>query len=316
MDLKQLEVFVAVVKHQSFSKASRELFLTQPTVSAHIQNLENELETVLVNRSNKSITLTESGKILYDHAIYILNNCKRAIYDIKEYSGKIEGLIDIACSSIPETYILPQFMKNFSSTYPDVKFSISHYDSRFAISEILNERVSFGLVGSKINNPQIKYMNLIDDRLVLIAPNDLEIENNNGEIELDELYNMNFIMRKEGSGTRDLIFKTLKKNSFSTSKMNILAHVESNESIKEMVRMGLGVSFISEISAAEYIESGKIKAYHIKNVEFLRKFYFIYSKKKTFTPLENKFLNELCEYFGISHTPQKSKAHKSKKSEQ
>lgn len=301
MDLKQLEVFVAVVKHQSFSKASRELFLTQPTVSAHIQNLENELETVLVNRSNKTITLTESGKILYEHAIYILNNCKKAIYDIKEYSGKIEGLIDIACSSIPETYLLPGFMKSFSNTYPDVKFSISHYDSRFAISEILDERISFGFVGSKISNPQIKYVNLIDDNLVLITPPDLEIENVDGEIDMSALYDFNFIMRKEGSGTRDLIFKTLKKAGFSTAKLNILAHVESNESIKEMVRQGLGVSFISQISAEEYIKSGKLKSYKIKNLDFARKFYFIYSKKKTFTPLENKFLNELCEYFGLDH---------------
>lgn len=301
MDLKQLEVFVAVVKHQSFSKASRELFLTQPTVSAHIQNLENELETVLVNRSNKTITLTESGKILYEHAIYILNNCKKAIYDIKEYSGKIEGLIDIACSSIPETYLLPGFMKSFSNTYPDVKFSISHYDSRFAISEILDERISFGFVGSKISNPQIKYVNLIDDNLVLITPPDLEIENENGEIDVSALYDFNFIMRKEGSGTRDLIFKTLKKAGFSTAKLNILAHVESNESIKEMVRQGLGVSFISRISAEEYINSGKLKSYKIKGIDFSRKFYFIYSKKKTFTPLENKFLNELCEYFGLDH---------------
>ena len=301
MDLKQLEVFVAVVKHQSFSKASRELFLTQPTVSAHIQNLENELETVLVNRSNKTITLTESGKILYEHAIYILNNCKKAIYDIKEYSGKIEGLIDIACSSIPETYLLPGFMKSFSNTYPDVKFSISHYDSRFAISEILDERISFGFVGSKISNPQIKYVNLIDDNLVLITPPDLEIENVNGEIDVSALYDFNFIMRKEGSGTRDLIFKTLKKAGFSTAKLNILAHVESNESIKEMVRQVLGVSFISQISAEEYINSGKLKSYKIKGIDFSRKFYFIYSKKKTFTPLENKFLNELCEYFGLDH---------------
>ncbi len=108
-------------------------------------------------------------------------------------------------------------------------------------------------------------------------------------------------MRKEGSGTRDLIFKTLKKAGFSTAKLNILAHVESNESIKEMVRQGLGVSFISQISAEEYINSGKLKSYKIKGIDFSRKFYFIYSKKKTFTPLENKFLNELCEYFGLDH---------------
>ena len=68
-----------------------------------------------------------------------------------------------------------------------------------------------------------------------------------------------------------------------------------------MVRQGLGVSFISRISAEEYINSGKLKSYKIKGIDFARKFYFIYSKKKTFTPLENKFLNELCEYFGLDH---------------
>ena len=74
MDLKQLEIFVAVAKYQSFSKAAKELFLTQPTISAHIQNLKKELGTILVNRNNKIITLTKQGEILFEHAIYILNN--------------------------------------------------------------------------------------------------------------------------------------------------------------------------------------------------------------------------------------------------
>ena len=300
MDFKQLEAFVAVAKHQSFSKAARELFLTQPTVSAHIQNLEKELNTILVNRSNKNITLTKSGEILYDHAIYILNNCKKAIYDIKEYSGKIEGFIDIACSSIPETYILPHFLKDFFNTYPDVKFNISHYDSQYAISEILNERISFGLVGSKVNNPQVEYIDLIDDELVLIVPFKFNINSKDGFISIDELYKLNFIMRKEGSGTRDLILNTLKKNSFDIDRLNILAHVESNEAIKEMVSMGLGVSFISHRSAIEHLNNNKLSFYRIKNVDFMRKFYFIYSKKKTFTPLEDRFLSKLCNYFKIN----------------
>ncbi|MGL4913096.1 MAG: selenium metabolism-associated LysR family transcriptional regulator [Romboutsia sp.] len=301
MDFKQLEVFVSVIKHQSFSKAARELFLTQPTVSAHIQNLEKELDSVLVNRSNKSITLTKSGEILYDHAIYILNNCKKAIYDIKEYSGKIEGMIDIACSSIPETYILPDFMKNFSTHYPDVKFSISHYDSQYAISEILNERVNFGLVGTKPNNHQIESFDLINDELVLITPINLDLKHSDGYIELEELYKLNFIMRKEGSGTRNLIINTLHKNNFSTNKLHILSHVESNEAIKEMVRLGLGVSFVSYISAVDYLESNKLKYYRVNNVSFKRNFYFIYSKKKTFNPLENKFLKSICEHFNINN---------------
>lgn len=302
MDLKQLEVFVAVAKYNSFSKAAKELFLTQPTVSAHIQNLEKNLDTVLVNRNNKIITLTKAGEILYEHAIYILNNCKKAIYDIKEYSGKIEGIIDIACSSIPETYILPDFLKDFYSDYPNVKFSISRYDSQDAISEILNERISFGFVGSKINNKQIEYVDLIDDELVLITPIDLILENEDNYINLDQLNNLKFIMRKDGSGTQSIVIDKLKSHKFPVSNLDTIAYVESNESIKEMVKLGLGVSFVSYNSVIDYINLKKVRFYKIKNVNFDRKFYFIFSKKKTFTPLEYKFLDGICDYFNINIT--------------
>lgn len=299
MDFKQLEAFVSVAKYGSFSKAARELFLTQPTISSHIQNLEKELDTVLFNRNNKYITLTKSGEILYDNAISILNNCKKAIYDIKEYSGNIEGIIDIASSSIPETYILPNFIKSFSNKYPNVKFSISHYDSQYAISEVLNERVSFGFIGSKTFNSQIEYIDILSDELVLIAPLNLNIENENGYIDIKEINSLKFIMRKDGSGTKNLTFNILKKNNFNIDDLNVIAYVESNETIKEMVKIGLGVSFVSFNSIKDYIKSNEIKYYRIKNIKFDRKFYFIYSKKKVFNPLEDKFLNSIYEYFKI-----------------
>lgn len=300
MDLKQLEIFVAVAKYRSFSKAAKELFLTQPTISAHIQNLEKELGTILVNRNNKLITLTKPGEILFDHAIYILNNCKRAIYDIKEFEGKIEGFIDIACSSIPETYVLPDFLKSFSSEYPSVKFNISHYDSKYAISEILNERISFGLVGSKINNDQIHYIDLINDELVLITPPNINIKNENGFIDLDELVKLKFIMRKDGSGTQSLVENKLKENKFNINQLSTVAYIESNEAIKEMVKLGLGVSFVSYSSVIDFITLNKVKFFRLKNINLTRNFYFIYSKKKTFTPLESKFLNGICDYFNVN----------------
>jgi DNA-binding transcriptional LysR family regulator len=264
-----------------------------------MQNLENELNTVLINRNNKSVTITEPGKILYVHALEILNNRQKALYNLNEYSGKIEGIIDMACSSIPETYILPEFLKFFIGKYPDVKFNISHYDSQDAISEIIDEKISFGFVGSKVSNTQIKYIDLIGDELVLIASKNLEIPNDNGYINIDDIKKSNLIMRKEGSGTRNLIVKQFEKNKVSLDDFNIIAHVENNESIKEMVRIGLGLSFVSYKSATDYIDTNKINYYKIKNMEFSRNFYFIHSKKKTLTPLEEKFLDGLYEYFHI-----------------
>lgn len=299
MDIKQLEVFVAVAKHKSFSKAARELFLTQPTVSSHIQNLENEMQTVLLNRNNKTITLTDSGHILYNHAIVILNDCKKAVYDIKEYSGKIEGSISIVCSSVPEAHLFPSFLNKFCEKYPNITFTINHCNSNLVIPEILSERATFGIVGSKQKHPHIDYYDLINDELVLICPPDCEIENDNGYIDIEKLKDLTFIMRKEGSGTRNVIIKKLNASPVPPSALKIRAYVESNHAIVEMVRNGLGCSFVSEISARYLIDRGELKEYRIKNHPFDRNFYFIFSKKKVFTPTEKKFIEYLKDFYDL-----------------
>lgn len=299
MDIKQLEVFVAVAKHKSFSKAARELFLTQPTVSSHIQNLENEMQTVLFNRNNKLINLTDSGKILYNHAITILNDCKKAVYDLKEYSGRIEGSINIVCSSIPEAYILPSFLNNFCEIYPNITFTINHSDSNLVIPEILSERATFGIVGSKSKHPNVSFYDLLDDELVLICPKECKVGLNKKTLDIDDLKKLTFIMRKEGSGTRNVIIKTLNDSELPYSNLNIRANVESNSAIIEMVLAGLGASFVSERSVRDLVKAGKISAYKINGLQFARKFYFVISNKKTFTPTEKKFLEYFSDHYGL-----------------
>ena len=107
-------------------------------------------------------------------------------------------------------------------------------------------------------------------------------------------------MRKEGSGTQNLIESKLKEHKYSINQLNTIAYISSNDAIKEMVRLGLGVSFVSYTSVIDYITLNKVKFFRLKDISFHRKFYFIYSKKKTFTPLENQFLNGVCEYFNIN----------------
>ena len=136
--------------------------------------------------------------------------------------------------------------------------------------------------------------------LVLITPSYVNIESSDGLINLEDLTNFNFIMRKEGSGTQNLIESKLKEHKYSINQLNTIAYISSNEAIKEMVRLGLGVSFVSYTSVIDYITLNKVKFFRLKDISFHRKFYFIYSKKKTFTPLENQFLNGVCEYFNIN----------------
>ena len=149
MEFNQLESFISVVKHKSFSKAARELFLTQPSISNNIQNLEKELGAVLLDRKGKTIALTDSGKIFYRYALELINTREQAIHSIKDHLNKIEGKIELKASSIPEQYILPYIIKDFTKIYPKVTFSIIHKNSMDIIDDILIGKESFGIVGIK-----------------------------------------------------------------------------------------------------------------------------------------------------------------------
>ncbi len=123
MDFRQLETFIEVADSKSFSRAAEKLYITQPTVTNHIQNLEKELGgTLLINRSGKNISLTDAGELLYKYAINIVNYCEMAKFDLAEHKGRIQGHLSIFSSSVPRKYILPQIIKDFSMKYPNVSF--------------------------------------------------------------------------------------------------------------------------------------------------------------------------------------------------
>lgn len=297
MDFKQLESFVAISKYKSFSKAAKELFLTQPTITNHIQNLEKELGTILINRSNRTISLTRAGEILYTNAIDILNSKKRTLYTLGEYKGKIEGTIEIVASTIPEEYILPDTIKSFQKKFPHVRYSLKHFDSQDVIEEIASQKANFGFVGAKIKDPQIEYIKLTEDELVVIAAFDKEIKNDNGYVDINDLKRENFIMREEGSGTRKLFVKELEKNDIPIENLNIIAHIESTESTKQMVRKNLGIAIISNRAILDEEKFDLLKSYKLKNFSLKRSFYFAFSKKRILAPLEEKFRAHVSEYF-------------------
>ena len=113
MDFRQLESFIAIAKNKSFSKAARELYLTQPTLSNHMQNLEKELGTFLLNRTNREISLTRAGEIFYDYAQKILSLKDTAQYNLGEYVGKIEGTQFMKCKLYTNENIVIIMMNEF-----------------------------------------------------------------------------------------------------------------------------------------------------------------------------------------------------------
>ncbi|MEG1028316.1 MAG: LysR family transcriptional regulator, partial [Oscillospiraceae bacterium] len=107
MNFRQLEAFISVIKYKSFSKAAEANFISQPTISIHINGLEEELETPLIIRSPKGIIPTQAGKIFYSYAMDIVKLRDKSILEIKKTSEKVSGLLDIAASTVPAQYVIP-----------------------------------------------------------------------------------------------------------------------------------------------------------------------------------------------------------------
>ncbi|MBB6215638.1 DNA-binding transcriptional LysR family regulator [Anaerosolibacter carboniphilus] len=294
MDFKQLETFVTIAKLKSFSKAADFLFLTQPTISNHMQNLEKELGTILINRSNKRITLTNAGEILFTHAMDILNKKEQTLFSLEQFKGKIEGTLEIASSSIPEQYILPILLNSFHKFYPDVRFNVLHSDSEQVVTSILNGEIDFGIVGAKNDIKHLNYLEIMEDTMLVIMPF-MDHYKSMDEITIDDLFREKIILREEGSGTRKIFEQVLMQHNKTIDDLNIIAYIESTESIKQCIRRGLGISILSELAVIDEVKSNLLKAVKIKDIEIKRNFYFVFHKYRALSPLAEAFKNFVLE---------------------
>lgn len=297
MDFRQLETFIEVANSKSFSRAAEKLYITQPTVTNHIQNLEKELGTLLINRSGKNISLTEAGSLLYKYAINIINSCEMAKFDLAVHKGRIQGHLNIFSSSVPRKYILPTIISDFSNNYPEVSFTLSQKDSKNVVNSILDGDTDFGIVGAKYPYNSLNYIDLMEDQLMLITPNtNLYSKPNYSSLKLDTILKEKFIFREEGSGTRSLLENKLMSKGIDTNKLTILAYIEDTETIKELVSLGLGISFISKKAVKDDVELGKYKVYYIDKLDLNRKFYFVYHNKRQLSPLNETFKKFVLDY--------------------
>lgn len=282
---------------KSFSKAAKKLYITQPTVTNHIQNLENELGTILINRSGKNITLTDAGVLFYKHAVNILNSCEMAKFDLASFKGSIQGHVYIYSSSVPRKYILPNIISEFLNRYPNVSFTLENKDSKETVMSILEGETDFGIVGAKHPSKKLDYIELVTDNLVLITPNNSHFSKPNfSTLKIDEILDKKIIFREEGSGTRELVIKELEKNNISVDSLNIVGFTEDTEVIKNLVSLGVGISFISNRGIDDDITSGKYKAYYVEGLDLTRKFYFVYHNKRQLSPLNETFKSFVLDY--------------------
>ena len=303
MEFKELESFVTIAKVKSFSKAASQLFLTQPALSNHISKLEKEIGITLFERNNKRTELTPAGQQFYVSAIEILNQREHALLNLEKYQGKIEGLLQVATSSVPGQYVLPDILVGFHKVYPDVNYNLHYLSSKEVTDALVAGDVDFGFVGASPDNRNLIYEKVQDDELVVIAPN-MPPYSEMESITFSQLLDEPLLLRKVGSGTRQAFDLAYKQYANLGKSANILAHIDNNEMVMLCVRAGLGLSIVSSVSIVDKVKAGVLRVLPLKDYTFEHAFYFVYPKKRTLSPMVARFKDFVLSEKNISYYEQ------------
>ena len=295
MELKQLEAFVAVVDYNSFSEAARHLFLTQPTVSAHVASLEKELDTKLISRTTKKMYVTPQGYELYDSAVAML---KIRNHILNEFVGSHKQIIELGASTIPSSYVLPEVLSAFGQVNPDIYFHSELSDSMGIIQLVENGRLDFGLVGMTTDSSELVYIPFLEDELVIVTPVtphylELAAQKANLKALLDEP----FILREKGSGTKKAIDRYLEERRIPTGTLNVVARMNDLEAVKRSIINGLGISILSAKSVQDLKVSRQVLIFPLDDPAPTRSLYIVYKKEHALLPHVRRFIQFVRNYY-------------------
>lgn len=270
----RLYTLLAVVEHESYTKAAQVLSLTQPAVSQHIKYLENELDIKIFNRVDKTIKPTVEGQKVIKYArrsIALYERLKQAIINEQKHMRKlVVGITHTAESNAVAEMFGKYSLKNPGSSISIVSDTINNlYDM------VENFEIDLAVVEGKVNDPSINSLLLDTDSLVLVVSNKHALAKQNS-VSINELKKEPLILRRPSSGTRNLFVAHLESNNISLDDFNLILEVDNIATIKDLIRRQVGVSILARSACLEEIKKGTLTALPIENLSMIREINIIY----------------------------------------
>lgn len=288
MEFRQIEAFVNAVKYKSFSRAADVTFLSQPTISAHIGNLESEIGAPLLNRVGREVTLTPRGQVFYPYAVSLLNTRQKALSSVKTLEEEMQGVLDIQTSTVPGQYFLPGIMAKFSKGREGIRYYLEQSDSRSVMENIKNQRGEIGFTGSA-DNSSLHFEPVFTDEFMMLAPDSQRLADyqDGAVLSLEDFRAEAFIFREEGSGTRHEMEKA--DHNSLLKNMRVAARMNNMESIRRSVAHGLGVSIVSSLAISDSSREEGLRYFRLCEFDEKRTFYMSYNKNICLSPLAEMF---------------------------
>lgn len=289
MIIEALRVFVTVTEQRHFSRAADLLNISQPGVSLHIRNLENELGAKLLHRSPKQVRLTEAGDVMYQKAKQILSLYEEAKQDIHMLQDKVTGAIQIGASFTIGEYVLPRRLAEFAAQYPLVAMQVTIGNTEEIVQAVRANELDIGLIEGETNATDLIITPYMKDEMILIAPSASPLTTERF-VDAEMLQNQVWVLRESGSGTRASSDQFMRDASLTPKRSYVF---NSSQSVKEAVVSGLGIAMLSRWIVRRELESGELSELRLNKERLERNFSIIRHKEGAATMAVNMFTQRL-----------------------
>lgn len=291
-ELPHLATFAKAAEQGGFTAAAAALGISQAAVSQRIGALERRLHVSLFRRRAGGVSLSEAGQRLYPYARKILELHQEAQTDLGGLRPIVAGDLLLAASSVPGECFLPELLSGFHEQYPRVHVRATVGDSGSVMRDVEQGRATLGLVGQEIEKPSLEFRPLGTDSLVLVVGTGHRWASRK-RLSIKALAGEPLIVRELGSGSRVALEKSLEQSGSSLAKLDVTLELGSNAAIKDAVKRGLGVAFLSRLSVERELAASELRGLAVDGLALGRRFYLVHHRTRPFSQAASAFLHFL-----------------------
>lgn len=288
--LKQLQTFIEVAKEKSVSKAAVRLFVTQPAVSMQMRQLEDAFGLRLIEPEGRNIRLTGAGQDFLTHAVAAMGQLKDLEASMAEHAGSRKGRIDLAIVSTVK-YFVPMLLVRFSKLLPGIEVTLKIDNRENILAMLARNEVDLVIMGRPRGALDCESTPFATNPLGLVcAPgHPLSLRK---RLALESLKGCDFVVREVGSGTRDAMERLFAEHDIA---INVVMEMPSNETIKQAVMAGMGVSFLSLRTVRRELASGHMALLDVKGLPMVGHWYVAHLRQRRLSPAAKSFQTFLIE---------------------
>lgn len=285
---QHLQVFLTVVEEKNFSRAAEKLHMTQPAVSQYIKTFERNIGTSLLDRTNKYVRMNKAGEMVYHHAKEIVGIYSKMERLLDELKNQASGSLSIGASYTYGEYVLPGVIAQMQKHYPQVLPSVTIGNTTEIADKVMVHELDVGIVeGHLKHDQQLQVEEFAEDQMVVVAQAGYGYTSNRRSISLAELEGKRWLLREEGSGTREAAETVFDKLLISPADR---LYFGSTQSIKGAIEAGLGISLLSKWAVQKELDRGELEIIEAEGMPFIRQFSIV-----TASPYQTKTLQEFIK---------------------